>query len=1294
MRTSHSLSPRRVSRGRFTARAFAGLALAFGLAFLTLPAAQAQAQYGTITGTVTDPSGEVVPGAKVVLTNQASQETRSTSTDGSGLFSFTTVPQGTYAVTVSAHGFKTLHKGNVVLSAGAEIGIPGLKLALGSSSQTVEVSGQAYYIVPTTTGAKQMTITSQQVENMPLEGRSVVGSVLILPGVVKNGYNPEVTGFNGTAGGVGGFNVNGGRGDEVSITNNGTNNIDPGNLGGAAAIPDKEMVSEVTVQTSNFSAANPQGPVVINTVTKSGTSQFHGEAYWTLRRPGWNANDWLNNQSGLARPKSTFNYPGFNIGGPIIIPGTGFNKHHNKAFFFFGAEWMRQTQDLGVHDGSVPTALMRQGNFSELLNGSPYQQFWTSSFTNQADIAPCTSSVQTSPFFEQNADSSQAAPSYTFANGATVACATPGVIPFGPAGSATAMDPGGAAFFKQMPLPNHTPSQTLPYNYVSDATGPVNHNTYTGRIDYDFSENTKLYVTLDHESELAVDPYGLWWGGSTIPYPGTETAQQHSNQMTGTLVQVLSPTLTNEINFGVTRLVLPWGLADPSLDSTSALGYPYQGVFPNTTGLMPSIEAWDNAFPTLINGEGSTVPTTFADKWLNQIRDDFSLVTGSHLLKYGVYFEHVTNQQPTSDPRGNITASRWNAESANSYADLELGNIDGFGQSNALLLPILAYNELDAYIEDTWHTSSRLTLTYGLRVDHLGQPFDRRGEISAFSIPDYISGGGYLCQNPGTFGCGSATNLSFKVNGNTYTLTGKQNSYAGGASPVGAYPGLLRAAVNPGVPLSGAPNAGLNWAPNLGFAYDLTGHASTILRGGIGVYYYENQFNVPSGAVADPPVASTVSLGGSLFLSNLNASFLPNCDLPTAISNGACITGISALSPTDSRVPYTVSYSLSLSQLLPLRTVLEASYVGNVSRNQMFPGGTGNGGFNYNTIPEGTETAMWTASCAAQGQTLMNCTNPTEPSQLNGDQSFRPYADYGNINFYAPELYQNYNALQITATRTTPHLTYEFAYTFSKALGISGEYNSAGFPVDPFDMRGRSYGPIPYDVSNEFSAQYNVVLPNFGQKLFGANFVADEALDGWQITGITSLQQGFPLVNSDQNAGAGTSMTITGASICGAGGSSGCPGNYNADFIDGTPDTTVHTFVTCNPTANLQPNQVFNANCFESPAPGKNGDYQIPYIHGPGLVNTDLGLFKSFAIGRNEVRKLQVRVEAFNVFNHPNGILAVNGSETPTLEIPYAGYLQAPALSGNPAVNDKNMPGYLHSWTGHREMSLSLKFIF
>ncbi|MGH9490202.1 MAG: carboxypeptidase-like regulatory domain-containing protein, partial [Terriglobales bacterium] len=436
------------SASRYAARALAALALALGLAFIGLPTAQAQAQYGSITGTVTDPSGEVVPGAKVVLTNQASSETRATSTDRSGLFSFNGVPRGTYTLTVSDHGFKTLHKSDIVLTAGAQLGIPGLKLQLGASSQTVEVSGQAYYIVPTTTGAKQMTITSQQVENMPLEGRSVVGSVLILPGVVKNGYNPEVTGFNGTAGGVGGFNVNGGRGDEVSITNNGTNNIDPGNLGGAAAIPDKEMVSEVTVQTSNFSAANPQGPVVINTVTKGGTSQFHGEAYYTFRRPGWNANDWLNNQSHLARPNSTFNYPGFNIGGPILIPGTGFNKHRDKAFFFFGAEWMRQTQDLGVHDGSVPTTQMAAGNFTQLLTaGNAYNKFWNSNFSGEANIAPCTVRPVygpppakgeqgplldgSNPFYagSTQGDATPPAgqydtfvPSYTFANGATAQC--------------------------------------------------------------------------------------------------------------------------------------------------------------------------------------------------------------------------------------------------------------------------------------------------------------------------------------------------------------------------------------------------------------------------------------------------------------------------------------------------------------------------------------------------------------------------------------------------------------------------------------------------------------------------------------------------------------------------------------------------------------------------------------------------------------------------------------------------------------------------------------------------------
>ncbi len=157
-------------------------------------------------------------------------------------------------------------------------------------------------------------------------------------------------------------------------------------------------------------------------------------------------------------------------------------------------------------------------------------------------------------------------------------------------------------------------------------------------------------------------------------------------------------------------------------------------------------------------------------------------------------------------------------------------------------------------------------------------------------------------------------------------------------------------------------------------------------------------------------------------------------------------------------------------------------------------------------------------------------------------------------------------------------------------------------------------------------------------------------------------------------------------------GISGAYGDYNANFITGTPDTTVHPILVpgCNPATNLGPNQVFNAACFESPAPGVNGQYQIPYIHGPGLVDTDLGLFKSFGIGKSEVRKLQVRIEAFNVFNHPDGILAVNGNQDPTTKLYYDGYLQTPDITkaGNPSA------GYLTDWTGHREMSLSLKFIF
>lgn len=1157
------------------------------------PRLLAQGGLATVTGTVHDISGGVIPKAQVTLVNQSSGESRQATSNNSGFFSFVGVPQGLYAVTVSRAGFATLHQTNIAVNAYGNVSIPNLNLKPGSVTQTVSVKGTAYYAVPLNSSAKKEVITAKQIQNTVIEGRGAVELLKILPGVVNTGYNAEVAGYGQ---GVGSFSVNGERTDALAITFDGADNIDPGCNCGNVAPPDVDMISQVTVQTSNFSAENAKGPVVISTTTKAGSRDFHGEAYYSTRLHQLNANDWQGNRFHTARPLSDFYYPGFNIGGPVLIPGTSFNKHRNKMFFFVGYEYMKQGLDPGLHEAFVPTPAMRQGNFNNIgpvpspayeIGGNPCPK---------ANSTYCSGVGQLNPAY---------------------------------------FDPGGVALFKMYPLPNANPATNLGYNYVSEPIAPTNHATLRGRLDYDFTQNTKLYVTLDHDSETALMPYGLWWGGSDVPFPGNETGSDHSFQETASLINVLSPTMTNEVQFASSRLVLPNAEANPNADSRSALGFPYHGLYGNnSTNYMPMVTDWGGGVANLCNACGSTIPVTFANKWLNDVRDDLSWVKGNHLLKMGVYYEHVTNDQPSGDPRGEISPTPWGiwngtTNTGNAYANLLLGDIGWYSQSSTQLTGNMADNEFDGYIQDSWRATPRLTLNYGVRLYHMGWMYDKHGRIASF-VPSAYQGP--LCNNPGVYGCGTGTG---------------QNPVGGGTAGFASFTGVESNALTHNVPSSGFPTPAISVGPHFGFALDLTGHASTILRGGVGAYFFRDQGNVFFGAIANPPYLENSTLQGGYTFAQL--------DNPANIP-GIGASSLNTLNSTDNHVPVTYNYSLTLSEKIPFQTVMEISYVGNDSSHQVLPA-TGNGGFNFNAIPQGAELAAW-QTCGTNGNPA--CSNIV-------DQNYRPYQNYQTIQLLSHMLSQNYNSLQITLNRTTGNLSYSAAYTFSKALGIGGEFDGNGgtSAVDPFNYRGRSYGPLPYDRTQTLSIAYNYMMPNLGTRYLGNNFIADGVLNGWQLSGISQFQSGFPMAPG-----------MTGSNI-----------NLNANYITGTPDTTVHMFLVCNPTSALQPQQIYNANCFKSPTQGNNGDYQLPYIHAPAFISNDLGIFKNFGLGKSESRKIQVRIEGFNFLNHANWVT----SGMPNLN--FAAY-GAHATNLAAPTSNTTTPGYLSQKFGHRIMELEVKYIF
>ncbi len=319
------------------------------------PRAVAQSE-GRVTGFVHDQTGAVIPGATVVLRDEASGTELPGITDDRGLFSFDPVQPKTYTLTIQKEGFKTYSKTGIDVHPGDRLDMSA-NLELGLRAERVEVKASAERLVPTDSGAKVDVLTAGQIQNLSTKGRNSFELLGLLAGVVDTGFDPS-SGTNLNQG-PSNFSVNGQRFDQMDYRLDNVRGLDPGGLSSVFVIPNMDMIQEFSVKTSNVEADQGHAPVQIEAVTKSGGRDFHGSVYYYGRNAALNANDFSNNLAGIAKPASKFNYPGFTLGGPVRIPGTGFNKNRDKLFFFVGMEWQRQLPDPGTEFATVPTAKMR-----------------------------------------------------------------------------------------------------------------------------------------------------------------------------------------------------------------------------------------------------------------------------------------------------------------------------------------------------------------------------------------------------------------------------------------------------------------------------------------------------------------------------------------------------------------------------------------------------------------------------------------------------------------------------------------------------------------------------------------------------------------------------------------------------------------------------------------------------------------------------------------------------------------------------------------------------------------------
>jgi len=1167
-----------------TRRIVIGVAFALVLLF-GRTATWAQSNAATLTGTVVDKTGAVVPNAKIVVTEEASGVVRSITSDERGFFSLVGVPVSVYDVQVSAPGFNSLLRKGVAVHINDQIELKGIVLSVAATSISVVVTAEADELTPTTSGEVSYTISDTQLHNLNIEGRSAIELLGLIPGAANTGsfngaYNSSSAGFTQNASS---YTVNGNRFDQVALVSDGAAVSDLNTAGSAAVTPNVDMISELKVESAAYSSSQPNGPIVVSTQTKSGGRDYHGLIELTARNHALNAVDWQQKYNSLPAPQTSLFYPQIQFGGPVV-PKT------SKLFFFVASEISQQHVDLSPRKSQVPAKAGSPGyTGTGMANGD---------FTDSAYLSNL--SVAASDWDGYVVGSQPCSGKYWNTN-----CLN--AVGYGSNwGQISSIDKGGQILLNAIPAANVDPSLHGGYNLITDYTVSQPRNQEIAKIDYAISDGEHLSVRYNHENESVPSPYGPWNQWNNVPYPAAQTQKNASNSVNLNMTSVLTPALTNEASLGYTRFTLKTAIGNTSSLSRTALDYPYSNLFSTKNDLIPNV-----SFEKIAGGlyiAGGEAPSYLGVQNNITFNDGLTLLKGTHLFRAGFYAQVGRyNLLTDGTDNGSVDTEIYDSVTGNDWADLLIGNTSYFSQSSSNLKANMAINRYDLYVQDTWKASSKLTLNYGVRVDHIGWWYDKNGHIAVFVPAD-----------------------------DTSKATADYSNFAGMESH----------STNSKIPLAGSKAPGFQWAPSAGFAYDLTGAGKTVLRGGFGTSYYADPGNNAYSAIMAPPNFQVVSSwAGTTPYTLSGISSMSSTSVPPTVWGSA--------DPKEHRVPVTYSWNLALSHVFWGANNVEVNYVGNSSHNLVGYG-------IQNAIPEGTETGPWYSTYY--------------------DEQARPYKNFGDISTHFHNLNSNYNALQLTVTRERGWLNYWGSYTFGKALAYNAE--------DAFDMK-RCYGPAPFDRSQVVSFSYYLNLPNFGSKYLGNHKALNGITDGWKISGVFQAMTGGPIQNSTYNSNeyamSQNSISIWGTvsnTVNGSTNNNISLATNGGAFTDGTPDEIAVPKMICDPRKGLAKNQYFNPACFVAPSYLANGTYRLPYIHGPAYINDSIGLFKAFAMGGS--RKLEVRGEAFNLFNHPwNEFLRYDDDSRMDMGFSEPG-----------GATSSTSAGTTDNKTGHREISLAAKFYF
>jgi hypothetical protein len=751
--------------------------------FMFTFALDAQSDVGSIVGFVRDPTGSVVPQAKVNIKNEGTGAGHPVEANGQGYYVVSNLQAGLYTLTVEVPGFKRFESSHNKLDANSTLSLDA-SLSVGQTSETIEVSATASRL-QTESGAVQNTVTGQQVQAQELNGRNPLYMASLIPGIRSNStlgdFNFSLTN--------GGYNINGARQQDTLITLDGAPATRTRANGTSIGVPNVDATQEIQVLTADYSAEYGRtAGGQIRIITKSGTTDFHGAAFEYFRNSDMNANTWQRNLSPTTNFASPFRYNdfGFDIGGPIYIPKL-LNTSRQKMFFFIGEEWTRY-RFTDTQTQAVPTALMRQGNFSELLSPNP----WYKGSTVVSD--PTTGAP-----YPNN------------------------VIP------TNRLSPNGLAIMSVYPTPTPGFLQGT-QNWIAQAAHPINQRKGTINGDFLLTETNHLAFRRTDFSYLEYQPFDQGSGltGKYFNRPN------QTNSLTWTWT--ISPTMINEARATVSLddVYIPVNTSLAGFDRSSfGVNYPY--LIPDGKDLPGKIPT-ANLNDSFYNLSGGPYPSHSTGP-IYTLSDSLTKVWGNHTFKFGFSYEYSgendedqinVNTVPGGASNQNGTFNLLDNEfSGVSVANLAMGLADSYTEIGPRAYTIWRSQMYEAFAQDSWKVTPRLHIDYGVRETTI------RPYTALWGNSNYF--------DPALYNAAQAVALDPKT-GNV--IVGSGNQYNGVVIPglssfpssaLGRVPAASSTAYNglfaPNLP-KGYVNTTNQFQPRLGIAYQVDD--KTVLRVGAG----------------------------------------------------------------------------------------------------------------------------------------------------------------------------------------------------------------------------------------------------------------------------------------------------------------------------------------------------------------------------------------------------------------------------------------------------------------------------